>query len=380
MKPLTSRLIPPCFLIFLLLACGPAIPESSIISPPRTQQPTRKEITFPPTIPSSVQPKATPTSRPFEKESIPIRLSGEAPFALSNGYAFLVSGGRLVVEDLSDLAAPTRIWQSEQLGREVSGIAVMGYRIFLLADGALQIWEATDVFHPNLLSSIWVGEQRVAIVGARLYLVSFPDDEVCNITTFDLTQPGNPQELGKTVLDLPKPHRWMIIDKHMYGLYDGHVELFDLSNPSRAVLLASLAVPTDIRSQVMEKSNSLLIGTHSGVWVFDISNPRNPQGVAHYQNLPVDHLGIIGDRGYLITSICEGEETEEGQVVYGCGIVVEVVDFSLPNSPSHLGYVRLRLAEGDFGYIEEARFLKPYAFLKSSIGFWYALDFSVFDP
>jgi len=60
--------------------------------------------------------------------------------------------------------------------------------------------------------------------------------------------------------------------------------------------------------------------------------------------------------------------------------LIEVVDFSRPGDAKLIGYVHLHLAEADLGYIEEARFLGHYAFLKSNTGFWYVLDLGWLNP
>lgn len=308
---------------------------------------------------------------------------GGIPFGVLGSYVFVVDEGHLSIYDLSDLGTLARIWQSRYLGKDVLGITTLDGKAYIVVDGVLEIWDVTDFSLLRVLGNLRVeGQQIITISNTRLYLIQL-EGEKWILSVVDVSLPASPQELGKATLALTgphRPHRLIIIGNHLYCLYNGQVDLFEILTPSVVMLRKSLSLPTNIESQVTEEGNLAFIGTHSGVWVLDISDFTNPVQVGHYLNLPVDHMGIVGHKGYLISSICEGEVTENGQVSYGCGRVIDLVDFSRPEMPSPIGYARLYLAETDYGYIEEARFLDHYAFLKSNTGFWYVLDLNWLNP
>lgn len=376
MRLLDLRIVLICLALLLAACTIPATAGPPYNSPirPSPSQPRYSSIT---TLPTA-QPR--PTLNLFEREFHLTQFLEGIPFGVLGSYAFVVDKGYLGIYDLSDLEAPVRIWQSGRLGEDVLGITALNNKAYTVADGVLEIWDTTDLSFLKILGTLEVKEQLViTISNTRLYLIQL-EGEKWGLSVVDISRPTSPQELGEATLELASPHRLIVIGNHLYCLYDGRVDLFDISNPSVAVLRRSLSLPTDIKSQVAEKGNFAFIGAHSGVWVLDISDFTKPIQVGHYLNLPVDHIGIVGQKGYLISSICEGEVAEDGQVSYGCGHVIDVVDFSRPEMPDSIGYVRLHLAETDYGYIEEARFLDRYVFLKSNTGFWYVLDLNWLNP
>lgn|GEM_PF-5833397 len=371
-----------CLVIFLagctsfLPMAEPSLPAQPLMSPLRQSTPS----IFQPTL-ATPTPRSTESPEPFEIEVQLGEMPKGTPFSSCNTTVFLIEQGCLTVYDLSNPLTPVRVGQSERLGEDVLGVSVSDSRAYVVVDGDLQIWDVADVSHPNLLSSVWVGQQEVLISGSRLFLVQSEGGEVRKLSTIDISQPALPQELGETALKLPLPHRLIIAGNHLYCLYDGRVDLFDVSDPSLVTLRARLFLPTNIQSQLIEENGHAFIATRSGIWVMNITDPASPIQVGHYSNLPVDHLGVVADhRLALLSSICEGEVTEDGQVSYGCGHLIEVVDFSRPGDAKLIGYVHLHLAEADLGYIEEARFLGHYAFLKSNTGFWYVLDLGWLNP
>ncbi len=167
--------------------------------------------------------------------------------------------------------------------------------------------------------------------------------------------------------------------EHLYFLHEGYTDLYRIKPDCHLVLEGRLPVSTDISSEVAENRGYAFVGTGSGLWSLDIRNPSAVRQAGYY-SFPVHHLAVEGSTGCLISSFCEGEETEDGKFSYGCGHVVEVLDLSRPEEPKLLGYARLHLAQTDPGYLEEARFPGGYVFLKSNMGSWYLLDLEWLKP
>lgn len=379
MRPLDLWIVLICLALLLAGCTIPATAGPPYISPirPSPSQPRYSPIAILPT------PRPSPTLNFFEKELYLTQFLEGTPFGILGSYVLVIDEGHLGIYDLSDLEVPVHIWQSGRLGEDVLGITALNNKAYTVADGVLEIWDTTDPSHLDLLDTFEVeGRQVIAISNTWLYLIQL-EGERWSLSIVDISRPGGPQELGKATLGLTDPyhpHRLIIIGNHLYCLYDGRVDLFEILTPPVVILRKSLPLPTDIESQVAEEGKLAFIGTHSGVWVLNISDFTKPIQVGHYLNLPVDHMGIVGHKGYLISSICEGEIAENGRVSYGCGHAIDIVDFSRPEIPISIGYARLHLAETDYGYVEEARFLGPYAFLKSNTGFWYILDLNWLNP
>ena len=370
MRPLYSQIALLCFAI-ILAGCG--LPPKSPSPPAGQPSITPLQVSSPTTMIPPVTSLPTPAYLAGEVRLV--QLPQGPPFGFSNSYALFVLEGHFVVYDFADPTAPVHVWQSERLGEDVWGLAASEGRAYIVADGILQIWDVTKTSHFRLIGSIRVGEEKALISDTRLYLFQQEGDRVHFLSTVD-----SPRELGRVILDRPVPHWLSVLRGHLYFLYDGRVDLVDISDPSIAIPRATFSLPINVESRIEAEGDYVYIGTHSGVWILDVSDPANPHLVGHYFNLPIDHLAIVGRRGFLISSICEGEVDESGQVSYGCGHGADVVDFSRPGVPNHVRYIRLYLGQGDYGYIEESRHLGHFLFLKSNTGFWYVLDLRWLEP
>ncbi len=363
--------------VLLLLCAACTAPGSDQVGPTHTA-PTSSVATPLPIALTAATPTSVPTAlpTPFDIDVDLTLLPGSPPLAFADPYILHVLDGRLTVAGPTDTMSTGWTWQSMVLGQDVVGLTAIGGKAYLLVDDVLQVWNVEDPTAPVLAGTVPLAHRQtvLSIDGTRLYLLQRREGKYDEIVTFDLSQPAQPKMIGSTPLDIAIPHQAMAYYDRIYCLYDGSVQVFDLSDPARVVPLQTLSLPTDIKSQISTDGSSVYIGTHSGLWILDASNKAILTEAGRYTNLPVDLMGIVASKGYLINSICEGGESEDGSISYGCGITVDVLDLSDPTQPRSIGYARLHLASTNDGYIEQARFLGEYAYLRTSTGLWYMLD------
>jgi hypothetical protein len=102
-------------------------------------------------------------------------------------------------------------------------------------------------------------------------------------------------------------------------------------------------VPTNIGSELKTVDNLLYVGTHSGTYVFDLTDIANPQQVGQYANLQLNHINVDENVAYLFSQLCGWEPTGDGGVSGGCSYIIEVVDFTNLAQPEFEGRLCLTL-------------------------------------
>ena len=93
--------------------------------------------------------------------------------------------------------------------------------------------------------------------------------------------------------------KFAIKDAYLYIVDDQHLSVFNIENESESVLLSKSEVGWGIET-IFPYENLLLLGTQSGVLIFDISQPEYPIYISNYQHIVAcDPVVTDGDFAYL---------------------------------------------------------------------------------
>lgn len=346
-----------------------------------TQEPPPIETSTPhPTSTPTYTPTRTPLPRPFELSVSLSAVPFALPFAVKNDIAFIVEESRFTILNIADLTSPQQLWQSESLGDSVQGIAIYVNYAYLKSDNELLVWSIENLQNPNIVTIVPIpsGIPYLDVEENLLYLVLI-SLEGSRITTIDLSIPETPIELGTAELNWTKVFfPFTISNNHLFLIDDDYVEIVDISDPVSPVPVTQLSAPTNINSEAEIVGNLLYIGTHTGTFIYDITDIGSPQQVRQYANFQINGINIDGNIAYLFTEICGFEETDDGEITGGCGRLLEIVDFSSPTDPEQIGLLRIGL-ENCQCFVESVTMQGRLIYFEAA-GNLYVLDTTEFVP
>jgi hypothetical protein len=195
---------------------------------------------------------------------------------------------------------------------------------------------------------------RILPAGDVVHVIMSNGEETAVMCTFDFSDPAAPRE--RAVIHLARfPHDLALRDAYGYALYDGYLDVLDLTTTPTATSLLTLSVPANITSHIQVVGDSAYIDTNDGLWILDVSDPAAPREVGHYQlDIPVASADIVGTRAYLTYQLCGWEPDENGEPAGGCGQGVEVVDLEDVSRPRLLGSYGLTIGQNQ-AWIEHAQ-------------------------
>lgn len=75
--------------------------------------------------------------------------------------------------------------------------------------------------------------------------------------------------------------RFTIVDTYLYALTGGDMQLFDIASPEDPVVFSRVSIDWDIET-IFPYKDKLFIGSMTGMFVFDNSNPENPQKIIEF--------------------------------------------------------------------------------------------------
>lgn len=304
--------------------------------------PTETSIPLPTFTPTFI-PTRTPLPRPFELTVNLTSVSYPLPFAIVSETAFMIDDNRLAIMNISEPANPREIWQSESLGESVQGIGLNENYAYLISDNELLVLSVENLQNPRVIAAIPApdGIPYLDFEEKLLYFVSV-STEGSQITTIDLSVPNAPNELGTAGLDWSQVFfPFTISQNHIFLIDNDHLEIVDISDPTLAVPVAQVSVPTNINSQAIVVDKTLYVGTHSGILIFDITNIGRPQPIGQYSNLQLNHISVEDSTGYLFSEVCGFEESDEGEIIGGCGRFIEIINFSTSSQAELEGLLRI---------------------------------------
>ena len=261
--------------------------------------------TLVPTLTPSPAPTPGSTLTPVPATPAPItgvKLVGKfgqetSAVAVQGDYAYIGTGPRLAVLDVSDPAAPTLVGQTEEFPRVVEGHFQASVEDIVIRDSCayVTVWnqglwviDISNPFEPRQVGFCEIQSQaaKVSVSGSYAYVAT---DH--GLSVVDVSDPANPQEV---VYYMPENYELAFSDVFVSGRY---------------------AYVTDY---------------YAGLTVVDISDPANPRRVG-FDASPVGAVGIAvsGSYAYVVTTFeCDGGMDYDGLRVY---------DMTDPTDPQEVG-------------------------------------------
>ncbi len=303
-------------------------------------------------------------------------ISGNYAYIIYQDYLVTSHTGGFIVVDISNPLTPSAVgsYQPKADLINVTGITVIGQRVYLSLSGRGNCFEIVDVSNPSAPKLIggYKGSgsaEDVGIIGNNAYLMN--DNGA--VTVIDISTPEAPE-----FLSWYKPiGNWglAVVGQNIcIANASGGFDVLDVSNPAEPQRLGSAPVTGGIAS-LKGADNKLFIGTSAGALeIFDMSNPATPVRLGGFKStFSMARFSVAGnyvlaacsDLGLKIIDITDptaptlsgGYKTlgyAQGTAVSGGYSFIaldngglEVVDISNPKSPQHAGgYATVRSAGG----------------------------------
>ena len=119
--------------------------------------------------------------------------------------------------------------------------------------------------------------------------------------------------------------RFTIVGTYLYALHDGYVELFDISTPEEPAKWTKIDLSWDIET-IFPYQDKLFIGSMTGMYIFDNSNPANPVELSEFSHArSCDPVVATDTRAYVTL--------RSGTVCGGGSDELNVIDISDIKSP-----------------------------------------------
>ncbi|KAB2956851.1 MAG: hypothetical protein F9K16_14520 [Thermoanaerobaculia bacterium] len=314
----------------------------------------------------------------FTNPAAPVEIGGFAAtgvrdVVLNGDRAYLLAGTELLVLDISNPASPVQI-ASVPVSEDANGylsiagnggrLAVFGnWSYFHHSGSAAELYSLADPSLPALRSSFWYDEwyiDDVEFAESRAYVSELVYD-VSNLSNpvylgvlwpllwgYDIARTPDPDYLfvadpryGLQVADVSDPANPAIAasvatpgyasDGYLAGstavvVYDQALGTFDLSDPSRPVVLGRLDAPDRYLGEVARFRDHAFVTSGDGLLNFDLSDPAHPSETLPVTDYVYNRPVLAGDWLFTIDQ---------------CGEHVSIFDVSDPGSPQRLGAVHV---------------------------------------
>jgi len=214
--------------------------------------------------------------------------SGVSDLAIAGNVLYLTTASSLVVLDISNPTVP--LLTSTYALNASATLKVVGNRLFVNNQGTytFEVFDLTDPLHPVKMGSFsqgmsgWYG---FSVAGDRAYLLR----PAGGVDVLNISSPSNPLLIGTyTNIDMldgyfhPTTNGIEVVDNRLY-IADTRFQIYDVSSPTKAVLLASYDAPgaghdMEVIGQlayVVNPEGGLKTGDY-GLEIIDLSNQASP--------------------------------------------------------------------------------------------------------
>jgi hypothetical protein len=307
------------------------------------------------------------TARRAQNVELVGQIGGPAKAVASQGdYAYVVTGPRLVIVDISDPANPTRVGSHEisvDYGRDV---AVAGAYAYIAADeGGLRVLDVSDPANPvevgfeEAATNAWA----VTVVDDYAYVAGRMDD-LHIVDVSDPTSPSLESTYTSSIYDLVQDVAVTSSPGQIYAHvgYFNHLFIVDVTDPSSPSELGIYT--TTLQALAAAGSYVYVAAGEDGLRAIDVSDPLNPTlagtldtpGYANAVAVSGTHAYVAdGDSGLRIINIsnpsglsedgfCDTPDEAEDVVVTGNYALVadderglRIVDVSDPETAAETG-------------------------------------------
>lgn len=190
-------------------------------------------------------------------------------------------------------------WDSSKGGRAVA----QGNVVYRTASPGLKILDISDPHIPLVLSELEMAEDTIAKPVAAYASQIYVAHAQVGIISIDAGDPVNP--IVSDLIPTQRATRGLLQDgEFLYGVAGiNGFSVYDLSTPATPLLLGSVFTTSDTAWRpAMAKwgSKVFVSGYPGGVWVYDVSNPDQPELVDQFGEHLVMALAFIGDGRLLV--------------------------------------------------------------------------------
>ncbi len=188
------------------------------------------------------------------------------------------NGAYLQIADFSDPDHPVTLSQTLTEG-EISDIALYSHYAYVITSTqSLFIYDIRDAAQPVLLATTDLALWRLMIKDGYLYATASD-----KIVIYDLSSPDHPQlqstlDPSKNVGNLAQSGSVLCV-----GAWSDSVYFYDVSDKTRPVLLHTLGVSGSIERVAWVDDKGYILND-SGVTVYDLSDPANPQYLDRHES------------------------------------------------------------------------------------------------
>ncbi|WP_321493341.1 hypothetical protein [uncultured Desulfobacter sp.] len=251
----------------------------------------------------------------FETPEEPIYLKNlDLPFnniqkiTISDNYAYIASGWpKLQVVDITNPENPEFVLDYELPDKAQRITIANGYAYVPCGEAGVQILNVAERRNPAIIDTIRPSFYSLSLAYHAEYI---------DITENFIFLTGN--LFGLRLLDRSDPENWIVVEDtdyvlghtdrvkiyhdnaYLVGLYSD-IQVIDISNPSKAVLVKPIEVPWNWNTKDIDISSGFAyVGNTQGLGVMDISDPADPLLIADVgpKSPFVQHVRVSGDYAY----------------------------------------------------------------------------------
>lgn len=225
---------------------------------------------------------------------------------IPGSYDLAILGNTLFADSYTDLVAfdISNVLQAVEIGRHTNLFQTYGSQGFYVdpVRGVITDWQKVNqVSHYeddcNIMLQPWGGYRE----GDAIFMQASSPNSFNKAT---MLAPG-----GATTGIAGSMARFAIKEGHLFALDGGSLDVVSIANPAAMVTEKVLALSWDIET-VFPLQNNLFIGSRSGMYILDISNPVAPTQVSRYAHMrSCDPVVVEGDYAYVTLrdgNTCEG--------------------------------------------------------------------------
>ena len=230
-----------------------------------------------------------------EQETLNVVLDGQitgttSAVAIQGQYAYIGSGQRLTIQDISNPAAPVFVGQTDPLPGNVKGVAVAGSYVYVAAFiNGLRVIDASNPAAPVEVGFLMTtgNPQNVAVAENYVYLV----DLFNGLHIIDVSVPTAPVEVG--FFDTPGEPQDVAIAGSTAYVADGSggLRLIDVSNPAVPSEVGFYDTPQEARGVAVAGSYAYVADGSSGLRIIDASVPATAFEAGFYDT-PEEALDV----------------------------------------------------------------------------------------
>jgi hypothetical protein len=259
-------------------------------------------------------------------------------------YAYAANGSdAAMVLNVSDPSAPFQVGRFPQ---EAGRVAVDEDRVGLLDwDSGLHIFDVTDPTQPRRIARYDppAGIAGVEFEGDYAYVASSSTDaKAGGLEVVALTNPANPQLIGRGIGVETLTSIQVIGSQAYVGTPSGGLKVFDLTNPTEPRLSRDLDIGGQVQGFALAGSYAYMAVAKQGLAVFEMTDPTNPKRVGSYSPpgefealwFGSGGVNLDGGHAYVTSLYYSGDIT-----IFGPWTRIDVIDVSNPTQPKRIGGV-----------------------------------------